>query len=201
MMETIPVARTTTRMRSFDPRKVGHYEKENWVAYYRKHWPSLLVISVSMVREAFGLSLLDSIRGAYLVARAEIAAAPQDNDIPLAEKYMRSFYELVKRKNGETFDVKETAELEVNWWRVHRRLFDQEQNGPLVDALTELYSATYAIEPERVRDAAYHRAQAMLYSDKWVYEGCPSHSPLLEKEEQELVLSYTALRDAVQLDA
>ena len=67
-----------------------------------------------------------------------------------------------------------------------------------MDALTNLYATTYGVEPERVRQAAYHRTQGMLYSDRWVNAGRPENSPLLAQEEEELFKSYTALRSAVE---
>lgn len=197
MTERKPVTTSQSRMRRFDPRKMGRYERQNWVAYYQKKWPSVFLISLRLVGEAFGLSWLDGVRGAYLVARAERAAAPDNNDTFTAEGYMRSFYEIVKRRNGESFDAKDAAELEVNWWKIHRQVFDKEDNAPLVDALARLYATTYGISEQEAHEAAYHRGQAMLYSDKWVYQGCPPRSLLLEKEEEELVLSYNALRAAV----
>src|SRR5574341_1603837 len=178
-------------MRRFDPRKVAYYEKENWVAYYEKRWLRLLRASVGMVKETFGLSAVQAMYAAYLVARAEIAAAPfPNNDIPKAEAYMRRFYALIKRVYGEDFDVAETARLEVNWWVVHRRLFGQTENQELVDALVDLYVAAYRVDREWVLEAAYHRAQAMVYSDRWVNEGKESGSALLRQVEDELVKSY-----------
>lgn len=191
-------AKKLSPMRTFDPVKVGRYETENWVAYYQKRWLKLLRVSIGMVKHAFGLSFLQAMYGAYLVARAEIAAAPfPDNDIPRAEAYMRRFYTFIKKIHRENFDVDEAARLEVNWWVVHRRLFGQAENQELIDALTNLYSATYQVAPESVRQAAYHRAQAMVYSDRWIVEGIPEDSPLLAQEEEELIKSYTALREAV----
>jgi len=185
-------------IRTFDPRKVAQYEQENWAAYYQKRWLKLLRVSVGMVREAFGLTWLQALYAAYLIARAEMAAAPfPDNNIPRAEGYMRRFYALIKKVHREDFDVDEAARLEVNWWVVHRRLFGQTENQALVDALTNLYATAYQVEPARVHRAAYHRALAMAYSDRWVNEGREEASPLLSQVRQELVRSYTALREAV----
>jgi hypothetical protein len=190
--------RAHSPMRTFDPVKVGHYEKENWVAYYQKRWLKLLRVSVGMVKYSFGLSWWQALYGAYLVARAEFAAAPvPDNDIPLAERYMRRFYAFIQRIHRESFDVEQTARLDVNWWVIHRRLFGRTDNQELIDALVALYSATYPVLPDSVREAAYHRAQAMVHSDRWVTEGRDDDSPLLAQEEDELIKSYTALRRAV----
>ena len=127
-------------IRNFDPRKVAYYEKENYVAYYQKDWLKLFRVSVAMVKEAFALSWLQAIYAAYLVARAEIAAAPfPDNDIPLAESYMKRFYEYVRKIHQEEFDPAQAAKLDVNWWVIHRRLFGKAENQELVDALQNLY--------------------------------------------------------------
>src|SRR5690348_3498750 len=98
--------RADSPMRTFDPVQVARYERENWEAYYLKQWGRLLRVSVGMVRASFQMSLLQSLYGAYLVARAEMAAAPfPNNDVPKAEAYMRQFYALVQRVHGEDFDV------------------------------------------------------------------------------------------------
>ena len=189
---------TNSLMWTFDPRKIAHYEKENYVAYYQKRWLRLLRASVGMVKEAFGLSLWQAIYGAYLVARAEIAFAPfPDNDVPLTLAFMRRFFALIKQVHHADFDVDEVARLEVNWWSVHRRLFGQAENGDLVEALAHATAAAYGLVADGVREAAYHRAQGMLYSDLWVNNGQEESSPLLAQEEEELVKAYTALRAAV----
>ena len=102
--------RPNNPMRNFDPQKVAYYEKENYVAYYQKDWLKLFRVSVAMVKEAFALSWLQAVYGAYLVARAEIAAAPfPDNDIPLAESYMRRFYQFIRNVHREDFDPAQAA--------------------------------------------------------------------------------------------
>ena len=187
-------------MRRFDPHKLAHYEKENYVAYYRKAWLKLLRVSVGLVKESFGLSFWQALYGAYLVARAEIAFAPfPANDVPKAEAYMRRFYRFIKDVHQEDFDVARAAKLEVNWWSVHRKLFGNAGNQELVDALTGLYAEAYGLAPGQVREAARQRALGMLYSDLWVNAGKPADSPLLTQEEEVLVQSYLALKEAIIL--
>lgn len=185
-------------MHNFDPAKLAYYEKENYVAYYRKDWLKLLRVSVGLVKETFGLSLGQAIYGAYLMARAEIAFAPfPNNDIPKAIAYTRRFYAYIKSIYRLGYDVDDAARLEVNWWSVHRKLFGNPQNQELTDALSDIYALAYGVDRARVRDAAYHRAQGMLYSDYWVNQGKQANSPLLAQEEEELRKSYVALRAAL----
>jgi hypothetical protein len=185
-------------IRNFDPRKVAHYEKENYVAYYRKEWLKLFRVSVGMVKEAFALSLPQALYAAYLVARAEMAAAPfPDNDIPLAESYMRRFYEFIRRVHREDFDPARAAQLDVKWWVIHRRLFGNPENRELVNALACLYEEVYGKDAEEFKEAAYQRAMGMLYSDLWVNQGKLIHSPLLIQEEAALYHGYQALKDTI----
>lgn len=185
-------------IRNLDPRKLAHYEKENYVAYYEKDWLKLLRVSVGMVKESFGLSWLQAVYGAYLIARAEVAFAPfPANNVPLTEAYVRRFYQFIKNVHREDFDVERAAQLEVNWWGIHRRLFGNAENHELVEALMCLYEEIYDVEAEKFREAAHRRAMGMLYSDLWVNQGKPPDSPLLVQEEQALFQGYQALKAAI----
>jgi hypothetical protein len=185
-------------IRNFDPRALARYEKENYVAYYQKDWLKLLRVSVGLVQQSFGLNWLQAAYAAYLVARAEIAFAPfPDNDIPKAEAFMQRFYRFIQRVHREDFDVVRAAQLEVNWWIVHRKLFGTDQNRELVEAVRDLYAAAYGVESPRLERAAALRVQGMLYSDLWVNAGKPVDSPLLNQEEEALYQGYAALKQAI----
>jgi len=188
-------------MRSFDPRRVGRLECATWVTYYRREWLKFLVAALEVTRHAFALSLPATLRGAWLVLRANQLWAPYpDNDPDGARRCMRSFYALVARRHGESFDVAQAARLEVEWWRIHRYLQREDpaaSEEALVDALAALYSHVYAVPAADVRLAASERALAMRHSDRWVEEGCDRSSPLIGLERAALVRSYSALLAAV----
>jgi hypothetical protein len=182
----------------FDPRRLAHYEMENYVAYYRKRWGRLLVVSIAMVREAYRLSWPEATYGAYLVARAEMAAAPfPKNDIQKAEANMRQLFQFLKKRYALDFDVAEAARLEVNWWVVHRRLFAQEQNHELIAALAEAMSALFGKPAQDLLEAAALRARGILFSDQWVRKGMERNSPLLLLEEEALCSGYDKLRETL----
>jgi hypothetical protein len=107
---------------------------------------------------------------------------------------------LLKASEKETFDPVRAAQLEVEWWRVHREV--QHDGGPdsagaLVLALRDLYAYCYSAVPADVHLAAALRAEAMDYSDRWVAAGSDPENPLLEQEHALLVRSYAALLAAV----
>lgn len=186
--------------RSFDAVAVGQRETDAWVAYYRHEWLAFLRASVGMVAAGFGMNRLDTVRGAWLVLRANQAWAPfPHNDPHRARALMRQFYALVAAAAGLELDPTQAAALEVEWWRAHR----EHQHGgavttdQLVAALVALYAYVYAADPERVRPAATWRVEAMDLSDEWVRRGCSPTDPLLADERRALVASHAALLDAV----
>lgn len=186
--------------RAFDPRRVGGLECAAWVAYYRRRWLAFLRAAVGLTRHTFGLPWPQTLWGAWLVLRANQLWAPfPDNDPAGARRTMERFYRLVARRYGETFDPRRAAELEVEWWRVHRH----HQHDPGVErreldaALAELYAYVYGVPTDEVRLAARERAMAMDDSDRWVRDGCDPASSLIEQERAALVRSYAGLLAAV----
>ncbi|MGA8804074.1 MAG: hypothetical protein WB462_05985 [Solirubrobacterales bacterium] len=188
-------------MRSFDPRRVGELECDAWVAYYRRRWLTLLRASFGLTREAFGLSVPDTVRAGWWVLRANQLWAPYpDNDPEGARRYMERFYRMIAARQDEPFDSAEAARREVEWWRAHRELQHDRGAGDdrsLVDALAQLYSYVYSVPQESVEAAARERAHAMLHSDRWIDEGCDPSSPLIDQERAALIRSYESLRAAV----
>jgi len=82
--------------RSFAAVAVGQRETDAWVAHYRHEWATFLRASVAMVAAGVGMNGPDTLRGAWLVLRANQAWAPfPDNDPQRARDLMRRFYALV----------------------------------------------------------------------------------------------------------
>jgi hypothetical protein len=195
-----------TRLRSFDPGRVAAFEYQIWVGYYLRQWHRVLIASVGLVRVGFGMNWFRTLYGAWLVLRANQLWAPYpDNDPKRAMACMRRFYAMVGLAHGEPADPVKAAELEVDWWRVHREgqhrdgsdAIDAEPGEELVESLTRLYCHLYR-EPEAVlRPAAVHRARAMDLSDQWVRQGRKPDSELLAMEHAALVRCYAALLAAV----
>jgi hypothetical protein len=194
-------SRPVAAHRSFDPRRVGRLECDTWVTYYRREWAKFLWAAISVTRHTFGLSWPATLYGAWLVLRANQLWAPfPDNDPAGARRAMARFYGVVKRRHGESFDPVRAAELEVEWWRVHRehqRTEGHDDQRPLVAALAALYAYVYGVSYDDVQLAARERANAMDLSDEWVKQGCDLASPLVAQERAALVRSYAALLAAV----
>jgi hypothetical protein len=191
-----------TRMRSFDPVRLADLEYRAWVGYYLRRWPQVLIAAIGLVRAGFGMSWYRTLRGAWLVLRAnQLWAANPGNDSSEARDYMRRFYALVTLAHGEPANPARAAELEVTWWRVHREgqpaVNGAEPAEALVNSLTSLYCYLYDEPEAALRPAAVERARAMDLSDQWVKEGRQPDSKLLPLEHAALVRSYAALLAAV----
>lgn len=75
-------AGTPGRLRSFDPVRLADLEYRAWVGYYLRQWPRVLTASVGLVRVGFGLSWPQTVRGAWLVLRANQLWAPYPDNRP-----------------------------------------------------------------------------------------------------------------------
>jgi hypothetical protein len=194
--------RQPSRPRSFNPHRIAELEHRAWVGYYRRDWLRVLVVFVTLVKMGFGMNWGRTLRGAWLLLRAIQFWAPYpDNDPDSARASLRRFYTLVRLSYGEPASPAEAADLEVDWWRVHRQVqysvAPEDADDELVEAVTRLYCYLFGEPKAEVRPAAMHRAHAMRLSDQWVKEGCMAGSPLLDLEHAALVRAYAALLAAV----
>ncbi|HEY3979584.1 MAG TPA: hypothetical protein VGM79_20080 [Streptosporangiaceae bacterium] len=198
-------ARDPGPLRSFNPVQIGRLEAAAWVAYYRRQWPRLLLVSVLLVHRGFGLNWPRTLHGAWLVGRANQLWAPYpDNDPAAARRCMRRFYALLRLAHGAPADPARAAALEVDWWAAHRARQHArtapDETDPLVTALSRLYAYLYRADEGSVRPAARLRALAMDLSDRWVDEGAAPGSPLIPAVRAALVRSYAALLTAVHTE-
>lgn len=190
--------------RDFDAVALGHLETQAWASYYRREWVRALGAFVGMVDQGFGLGPRLTLVAAWHILRANQAWAPvPDNDPDGARAAMRRFYRLVAAHSDLTLDPSRAAELEVEWWRLHRaRQRERESEAAasrkeLELALVRLYAYVYSAPPEAMSAAARWRAEAMDLSDAWVAGGCDLTDPRLAAERRALVASYASLLDAV----
>jgi hypothetical protein len=190
-----------SRLRSFDPARVAGLEYRAWVGYYQHDWRQALMAFVGLIRMSFGMDWCRTLHAAWLALRAIQLWAPlPDNDPDGAQAHMRRFYALVRLSHGEPASPAKAAELEIDWWRVHRQV---QYSTPgvaaddLVESVTRLYCYLFGEPEAEIRPAAVHRVRAMGLSDQWVREGCLPGSPLLPLVQAALVRTYAALLAAV----
>ena len=185
---------------SFNATRVARLETTAWTAYYRHEWPRVLAASYGLVREAFNLTFLRTVLGAWCVYRANVVWAPYpDNDPDRARHYMRRVYAMSQRRSKLGFDPVEAARLEVEWWRVHRagQHGDVRSRDELPESVARLYAYIYGVDIESVRESGRLRAEAMDICDAWVAQGCDVRSVLVAQMGNRLLRSYRSLHSAV----
>jgi len=75
-------------------------------------------------------------------------------------KNVTKYYKLISDNATETFDYREAAKLEVNWWEIHRRSY--ENNFELEDSLARTAAVIYNVDPKLLLEYAHFRAEAMI---------------------------------------
>ncbi len=144
----------------FDPDQIAHYEVEGWKAYYDRNWLRLLRLVVALVQAQFHIPFPVSLLAAYYVTRASIAWVPQDHDEAAIRDNLEKFYRIARRYSGLNFDPQTVAQLEAEYWDVHRRLVGQSDKSAFVQTMAALHAAIFGLNPEQTRESAELRVEA-----------------------------------------
>lgn len=159
-------------IRAFDADEVARLDTAMWRSYYSRE-------RLRLFREAG--ELLDTqyhfpFWRRQLVAFYGAKGAFVFKDGTSREDYLKAlpdvecFYEEIRDVSMTDFDARRAAELEVEWWIVHRERKDH-QPGDLSRALAETAAAVYNIPAEAFKEHADLRAEAMEIRDTKAADG------------------------------
>jgi hypothetical protein len=179
-------------LREFDPHEVARLETAMWRSYYDHERVKLFSQLATLLRQQFRLTFWRSCQGAYYAARSAVVfqRGRERPEYMQALPHLLDYYGLIHRTSLTPFDVRRVAELELEWWIVHRQR-DRHKPGDLERALAELQAAVYQRPAENFRRHARLRAEAMVLRDgggDWA-----RIADLLDR-------SWVALYDAVHLE-
>ena len=153
-------------LREFDAHEVARLETAMWRSYYDGDRFQLFAEMSTLLRRQFQLPFWRSCLTAYHAARsAVIFQRGRDRG-----EYLRAlpdlvdYYGQIHRASATPFDVQRVAQLELEWWIVHRQR-DRYAPGALQLALAELDAAIYGRPVLDFAVPARLRAQAMLLRD------------------------------------
>lgn len=107
-----------------------------------------------------------SLLAAYYITRASIAWAPAQPDAIKTLSYLEKFYRLARRYSDLSFDPARAAQLELQYWVVHRRLTGQSDQSDFVDALAALRSEIFGLSLAQTRVSAEQRVLAAKTVDR-----------------------------------
>lgn len=115
-------SRRTRSLRDFDPSEVARLDTAMWRSYYaRQHLPLFFQLT-ELLRKEYHLPWLRSQWLAYQAAKAAFVfkKGRSRNDYEKALPNLRDFYGAISSMSDDPFDVNRAAQLELEWWIVHR---------------------------------------------------------------------------------
>jgi hypothetical protein len=183
-------------LRQFDYEKTGRYDADMWRAYYNHQFLKLFLLLFKIIKSQLGLNWFITIRLAYYSAWAAADYRIHRASVN-RERVLRSitkYYKLISKYATEPFDYKRVAELELEWWDVHRRSY--KNNKELEQSLANAVAAMYHVEPASLKDYAHYRAEAMILPR---HKGDSKDNPIDWPKIQEMTIaSWKALYLAIQ---
>jgi hypothetical protein len=187
----------------FDPVVLADLETEMWRAYYDKQVLALFRLSLRVMREQLTSNPLQTLIGSYrLTAAAFVFKRGKERaDYRKALRWLVPFYRAVGERRNGNWSSETVADLELEWWIIHRHAFGPGNTAKLETALAEYCALLYNLPVEEVAEYAFHRAVAMLISDEGLHRkrrGEPGASDW-EAIRAELLKSYSSLHEKLKV--
>jgi hypothetical protein len=159
-------------LRDFDPDEVARLETDMWRAYYDKQRVRLFTQLAELMRGQYHFPYLRSNAVAYQAAKAAFVfkEGHSRSDYEKALPNLTSYYNSIKKVSGADFDVNRAAQLELEWWIVHRNRASVPA-GSLDRALAELPAEIYQMPSGQFMEHARYRAEAMTIRDDKADQG------------------------------
>jgi hypothetical protein len=156
----------STDLRHFDADEVARLETAMWRAYYSRERVKLYTELGELLRKQYGFRYWKSQEVAYHAARAAFVFKDGRGraDYERALPDLLDFYTAIRDASHSDFDVRRAAQLELEWWIVHRERA-RRQPGDLERALADLAAEIYHVPAERLAEHARYRAEAMRIRD------------------------------------
>ena len=152
-------------LREFDPIRVAQLETGMWRSYYEHHYAALARDLYRLSRDEYGFSPCDSIAIAWDAARAAqlFQGTRSRGEAQRALPSLMKYYQALRAHGGETFDIRNAARLELEWWQQRREHVPPSTYG-LVIAQND--TTIFHVDNADVRRAGLLRAAAMRYRDE-----------------------------------
>ncbi len=147
-------------MRNADFVKCAEVETEMWRDYYNHRFLKLFFYLLLSVRLAFKASWPVSMRLAWYSGRAAMIYRLRKGheNYPKVLKNLEKFYKIASDHVLAPFDYHRAAQLELEWWDIHR--YPQKYQKTLELSIAEAAAVVYHCPPERLMEYGHYRAEA-----------------------------------------
>ncbi|WP_018618994.1 hypothetical protein [Spirosoma luteum] len=156
-----------TSIRQFDPAEVARLETAMWRSYYDKN-PALLFWQLAGgLRQQFHAPFWRSVVLAFQATKAAFTFKQGKSRADYQETLpdLVAYYESIQSLTIEQFNISRVAEMELEWWIVHRQR-DRYSYSDLSDALMQTSAALYNQPTRNFAIYGPLRADAMRLSDE-----------------------------------
>jgi hypothetical protein len=154
-------------IRRFEAAEVARLDTAMWRSYYERKPVALFFQLAELMRRQFHYPLLRSYIGAARAARAAFVFKDGHDraEYQRALPDLIDYYQGIHAVSATPFDVSRTAQLELEWWIVHRERA-RHDNGALERALAEAAAELYRMPAAPMMEYARYRAAAMRIRDE-----------------------------------
>ena len=166
-------------LRDFDPRALARLDTAMWRAYDAKKPIPLFFDLAQLMREQFHFPFLRSFQGAFYAARAGLVfkrshgAGDYEEVLP----DLRAYFGGIRKISKTGFDAYRTAELELQWWIVHRERGLEDQDS-LARTVAAAAAELYRVPAASLEKYGRKRAEAMAIRDYQAGHGCVTEQGL-----------------------
>jgi hypothetical protein len=92
--------------------------------------------------------------------KASAGWVPVQHDAAAILALHEKYYKIARQYSGLTFDPIKVAQLEEQYWEVHRRLSGQPDKTEFIQTMTDLHAAIFSLTPDQARESGELRVLA-----------------------------------------
>ena len=189
---------TQNSIRQFDPQEVARLETDMWRSYYEKKPVLLFWQLAGGLRQQFHAPFWRSFKLGFQATKAAFAfkKGKTRSEYQQALPDLISYYEAIQALSTDQFDVPKLAELELEWWIIHRQR-EQYSYELLANALAQTAAAQYAQSAAPFNQYGQLRADAMRLRDASSQKPNGTTETDWQRINQKLVQAWSALHEVV----
>jgi hypothetical protein len=111
-----------TNLNLFDYENVAKADADMWRSYYNHQFFKMFLQLFKVLKAQIRLDWFKTFRMAYYssAAAADYRIKRGHENSKRVTKYIAKFYKVISDNSKESFDCQKAAELEYEWWDIHR---------------------------------------------------------------------------------